>query len=87
MNFYLKNGIGTKYGAFTPSEQCKISNRFIPNKRVYCLFHLDAKVFCGNFSRDGKYFMTASQGINYSIDDKINNSNIIFVSRAENSAV
>lgn len=55
-------GLGPKSGPFTQYEKCKISNRYIPNKREKNLIKLGTKIFCGTFSRDGNHLVTASQG-------------------------
>lgn len=57
----FQTGIGYRNGAFTQPERCKLSNNFLPNAKR-SLLKFDAKAFCGAFSPNGKYFVTASQG-------------------------
>lgn len=46
---------------FSNSEKCKIKNSRLPNKP--CIIQeYGAKVFCGSYSKDGKFFITATQG-------------------------
>lgn len=59
--FIFQNGIGNKQGSFLQPERCKISNNYFPNCKEAVMSY-DAKVFCGTFSRNGKHFLTASQG-------------------------
>lgn len=56
-----QSGIGPKLGPFTQYDKCKINNMFVPNKREKTMANLGTKVFCGTYSRDGNYFITASQ--------------------------
>lgn len=49
------------YNNFSYPNKCRISNWFLPNE-VKLLDTYEGKVFCGIFSRDGNYFVTASQG-------------------------
>ena len=56
-----QTGAGPKPGSFSQSERCKINNNFLPNYKK-TLKEFDRKLFCGTFSRDGNYFLTASQG-------------------------
>lgn len=52
-----------KNANFSYSRKCKITNRYLPNT-IKKLDSCSGKVFCGIFSKDGNYFMTASQGKN-----------------------
>ncbi|XP_065160411.1 DDB1- and CUL4-associated factor 11 isoform X1 [Atheta coriaria] len=45
---------------FSNYKRCRIANNYIPNK-MGIFDHYDGKVFCGTFSEDGEYFITASQ--------------------------
>ncbi|KRT85038.1 WD40 domain-containing protein [Oryctes borbonicus] len=48
------------YDRFSRPNKTKISNWFLPNHMEKLDKH-DGKVFCGTFSREGNYFITASQ--------------------------
>ncbi|XP_015191520.1 PREDICTED: DDB1- and CUL4-associated factor 11 isoform X1 [Polistes dominula] len=45
---------------FSIGEKCRISSNFLPNKPRQVAKY-DSKVFCGSYSKDGKFFLTASQ--------------------------
>lgn len=45
---------------FTRAERCSITNHYLPNHSLP-LMKLDSKVYCGTLSKDGKYFITATQ--------------------------
>lgn len=48
------------YNSFSNANKCRIANWFLPNEmKKFCTY--DGKVFCGNFSKNGNYFITASQ--------------------------
>lgn len=49
------------YNGFSYANKCKISNRFLPNE-MSILESYGGKAFCGIYSKDGDYFITASQG-------------------------
>lgn len=53
--------MGPKHGSFSQNERCKIFNNKIPNRKEKHLIKFHTKVFCGVFSKDGDYFITASQ--------------------------
>ena len=48
-------------GSFLRNERCKINNLYLPNSCERSLVHLESKVFCGSFTRDGDNFVTGSQ--------------------------
>ncbi|XP_017779028.1 PREDICTED: DDB1- and CUL4-associated factor 11 [Nicrophorus vespilloides] len=45
---------------FSRASRCQIYNNYLPNKMEKMDTYRD-KVFCGQFSKDGKYFITAAQ--------------------------
>lgn len=45
---------------FSIGERCGITNRFLPNK-MHQVAKYRTKAFCGSFSKDGRFFLTASQ--------------------------
>lgn len=46
---------------FSIGEKCRISSNFLPNKSRQVAKY-NSKVFCGSYSKDGRFFLTASQG-------------------------
>ncbi|PNF20119.1 DDB1- and CUL4-associated factor 11 [Cryptotermes secundus] len=49
--------------SFTQGDRCKITNNYIPNKmKTVATYH--SKAFCGTYSEDGNYFLTACQDRN-----------------------
>lgn len=56
-----QKGAGTIGGPFKSSEKVRINNLFLPTSSKH-LKKLGAKVFCGRYSKDGDYFITAGQG-------------------------
>ncbi|KAB0793266.1 hypothetical protein PPYR_12886 [Photinus pyralis] len=48
------------YSSFSYANKCKIANRYLPNKMTV-LDRYAGKAFCGIYSKDGEYFITASQ--------------------------
>lgn len=56
----LQKGMSS-YTGFSYARKNHINNRYIPNS-MSDLDKYSGKVFCGIFSKDGKYFITASQG-------------------------
>jgi hypothetical protein len=47
--------------SFTRGDCCKITNNYIPNKmKTVAKYH--SKAFCGQYSKDGNYFLSACQG-------------------------
>lgn len=55
-------------GPFKSSAKVNINNLFLPTSSKH-LKHLGAKVFCGVYSKDGEYFVTASQDSSIRIYD------------------
>lgn len=53
--------MGKSHGQLTQPERCKISNNYLPDSKETIMSY-DAKIFCGTYSRDGRRFVTASQG-------------------------
>lgn len=49
------------YG-FSVNERRRIRNSFLPNK-PHVVQEYGSKVFCGSYSKDGEFFITATQGI------------------------
>lgn len=47
---------------FTRGDKCKITNWHLPNT-VQKIADYSNKAFCGTYSADGEYFLTACQGI------------------------
>ncbi|KMQ87406.1 wd repeat-containing protein 23, partial [Lasius niger] len=45
---------------FSPSEICRLRNSFLPNN-PHMLKKYDSKVYCGIYSKDGRYFINATQ--------------------------
>ncbi|XP_033331804.1 DDB1- and CUL4-associated factor 11 [Megalopta genalis] len=45
---------------FSTGERCRISSSFLPNK-MHQVAKYNAKAFCGSYSQDGRFFLTASQ--------------------------
>lgn len=52
----------TKYG-FKNSEICRISNSLVPNTHKN-LASYSGKLYCGVHSKDGRFFINATQGKN-----------------------
>ncbi|XP_011264548.1 DDB1- and CUL4-associated factor 11 isoform X2 [Camponotus floridanus] len=49
-----------KPDSFTTNEKCRLRNSLLPNKP--CIVkNYNSKVFCGLYSKDGKFFITATQ--------------------------
>ncbi|KAF5293504.1 hypothetical protein FQA39_LY02989 [Lamprigera yunnana] len=48
------------YSGFSAPNKCKLANRFLPNE-ISILDSYSGKAFCGIYSKDGEYFITASQ--------------------------
>ncbi|KZC04741.1 DDB1- and CUL4-associated factor 11, partial [Dufourea novaeangliae] len=46
---------------FSTGERCRISSSFLPNK-MHQVAQYNNKAFCGSYSKDGRFFLTASQG-------------------------
>lgn len=47
--------------SFTRGDCCKITNNYIPNQvKIVAKYH--SKAFCGTYSKDGNYFLSACQG-------------------------
>ncbi|CAL7943970.1 unnamed protein product [Xylocopa violacea] len=46
--------------SFSTGEKCRISSSFLPNK-MYQVAKYNTKAFCGSYSKDGRFFLTASQ--------------------------
>lgn len=46
---------------FSTGEKCRISGSFLPNK-MHQVDKYNSKAFCGSYSKDGRFFLTASQG-------------------------
>lgn len=46
--------------SFSTGERCRISSNFLPNK-MRQVAKYNTKVFCGSYSEDGRFFLTASQ--------------------------
>jgi hypothetical protein len=47
--------------SFTRGDCCKITNNYVPNKmKTVAKYH--SKAFCGTYSKDGNYFLSACQG-------------------------
>lgn len=63
MKFSLLKMINNRQqtGSFIKREKCRVNNLFLPNQCERSLIRLDSKIFCGSFTRDGNYFVTASQ--------------------------
>jgi len=47
---------------FSVNEKCRIRNSLLPNK-ANVIQDYGSKVFCGSYSKDGKFFITATQSI------------------------
>lgn len=47
--------------SFSTGERCRISSNFLPNK-MHQVAKYSTKAFCGSYSKDGRFFLTASQG-------------------------
>lgn len=47
--------------SFSTGERCRISSNFLPNK-MHQVAKYNTKAFCGSYSKDGRFFLTASQG-------------------------
>lgn len=47
---------------FSIGDKCRISNSFLPNK-MHQVAKYNSKAFCGTYSQDGRFFLTASQGM------------------------
>ncbi|XP_071577844.1 DDB1- and CUL4-associated factor 11 [Temnothorax nylanderi] len=45
---------------FSVNEKCRISNSLLPNKQRF-IQEYGSKVFCGSYSKDGEFFVTATQ--------------------------
>ncbi|XP_076170804.1 DDB1- and CUL4-associated factor 11 [Ptiloglossa arizonensis] len=45
---------------FSTGEKCRISGSFLPNK-MHQVDKYNSKAFCGSYSKDGRFFLTASQ--------------------------
>ncbi|XP_017753181.1 PREDICTED: DDB1- and CUL4-associated factor 11 isoform X2 [Eufriesea mexicana] len=45
---------------FSTGERCRISSNYLPN-RSFRLTRYDTKAFCGSYSKDGRFFLTATQ--------------------------
>ncbi|XP_067631124.1 DDB1- and CUL4-associated factor 11 [Eurosta solidaginis] len=57
-----ENGIAAHpAGSFTPNQQRRIANLFVPNNKEERLMSLEAKVFVCKFNRDGSKLITACQ--------------------------
>lgn len=56
-----ESGLGSKQGPFVQSDKCKVNNLFLPNRTEKHIYNCNSKVFCGQFSRDGSQFISASQ--------------------------
>ncbi|XP_076242069.1 DDB1- and CUL4-associated factor 11 isoform X1 [Calliopsis andreniformis] len=46
--------------SFTTGERCRICSNFLPNK-MHQVAKYNTKAFCGSYSKDGRFFLTASQ--------------------------
>ncbi|XP_043248552.1 DDB1- and CUL4-associated factor 11 isoform X1 [Colletes gigas] len=46
--------------SFSMGERCRISSSFLPNT-LQQVARYNAKAFCGSYSKDGRFFLTASQ--------------------------
>jgi len=55
-----------KPNGFSVKEKRRIANNLLPNK-PQILHDFGSKVFCGLYSKDGEFFVTATQGIFYKI--------------------
>lgn len=54
-----------KHDGLSPSELCKLRNSFLPNNPCIVKDY-KARVSCGVYSKDGKYFIAATHGkLNY----------------------
>lgn len=49
------------YDSFSGRDRCRIGNRFLPNN-MSVLARYTGKAFCGTYSPDGNYFISACQG-------------------------
>lgn len=47
--------------SWTPSQKCKVNNVYLPCGKERTAMRYDSKVFCGQFTPDGKHFVTACQ--------------------------
>ncbi|XP_015585842.1 DDB1- and CUL4-associated factor 11 isoform X2 [Cephus cinctus] len=45
---------------FSAGQKCRITSSFLPNK-MYQVAKYNSKAFCGSYSKDGRFFLTASQ--------------------------
>ncbi|XP_018789990.1 PREDICTED: DDB1- and CUL4-associated factor 11 [Bactrocera latifrons] len=60
--FKRENGIAAHpAGSFTPNQQRRIANLFVPNNKDQRLMSLEAKVFICKFNKDGSKLITACQ--------------------------
>ncbi|XP_054739982.1 DDB1- and CUL4-associated factor 11 [Anastrepha obliqua] len=60
--FKRENGIAAHpAGSFTPNQQRRIANLFVPNNKEERLMSLEAKVFVCKFNKDGSKLVTACQ--------------------------
>lgn len=50
------------YDSFSSRERCKIGNRYLPNEMTV-LARYGGKAFCGVYSQNGDYFISACQGM------------------------
>ncbi|PSN31336.1 DDB1- and CUL4-associated factor 11 [Blattella germanica] len=50
--------------SFTRGDRCKITNHYIPNRMKTVASYHNSKIFCGSYSRDGNYFLSACQDRN-----------------------
>lgn len=55
-----QRGTGSTNLGFSTQERCKINNKYIPN-HCATICNYQSKVYCGCYSKNGKYFITASQ--------------------------
>lgn len=47
--------------SFSTNEKRRLRNSLLPNK-PHIVQNYNSKVFCGLYSKDGKFFITATQG-------------------------
>lgn len=57
MSMIQRRSLGS---SFSTGERCRISSNFLPNK-MHPVAKYNGKVFCGSYSKDGRFFLTASQ--------------------------
>lgn len=55
-----EHGGGKASGSFSHGERCHIGNRYLPNE-MSVLARYPGKAFCGTYSPDGNYFISACQ--------------------------